>query len=117
PSQREASLQCSRRSRGALSSTNAGGRKARAYGRSSSSTPTARRSSSTSRRPKAKPSLRRSGAMAASAAFDHLVVAAKTLEAGEDHLERLLAVRPKPGGHPRAPGPPNSLLHLGWRSC
>lgn len=51
----------------------------------------------------------------ASAAFDHLVVAAQTLEAGEDHLERLLGVRPLRGGKHVAMGTHNSLLQLGQR--
>jgi len=46
-------------------------------------------------------------------AFDHLVVAALTLEAGEDHLERLLGVRPQRGGKHVAMGTHNSLLKLG----
>jgi hypothetical protein len=54
--------------------------------------------------------------MAASAAFDHIVVAAKTLEVGEDHLERLLGARPQRGGRHVAMGTHNSLLKLGERS-
>ena len=50
------------------------------------------------------------------AAFDHLVVAAQTLETGEDHLERLLGVRPQRGGKHVAMGTHNSLLKLGERS-
>jgi len=53
--------------------------------------------------------------MAASTAFDHLVVAAQTLEAGEDHLERLFGVRPRRGGKHVAMGTHNSLLQLGER--
>lgn len=49
------------------------------------------------------------------AAFDHLVVAASTLEVGEDHLERLLGVRPQRGGKHAAMGTHNSLLKLGER--
>lgn len=50
------------------------------------------------------------------AAFDHLVVAAATLEQGEDHLESLLGVRPQRGGKHVAMGTHNSLLRLGPRS-
>jgi hypothetical protein len=50
------------------------------------------------------------------AAFDHLVVAASTLEQGEDHLESLLGVRPQRGGKHVAMGTHNSLLKLGERS-
>jgi len=52
----------------------------------------------------------------APAAFDHLVVAAQTLEEGEDHLERLLGVRPQRGGKHVAMGTHNSLLRLGARA-
>ena len=47
------------------------------------------------------------------AALDHLVVAAATLELGEDHLERLVGVRPQRGGKHLAMGTHNSLLRLG----
>jgi hypothetical protein len=47
--------------------------------------------------------------------FDHLVIAALTLEEGEDHLERLLGVRPRRGGKHVAMGTHNSLLKLGER--
>jgi len=47
------------------------------------------------------------------AALDHLVVAAATLEQGEDHLERLLGVRPQRGGKHVAMATHNSLLRLG----
>jgi hypothetical protein len=50
------------------------------------------------------------------AAFDHLVIAAATLEQGEDHLESLLGVRPQRGGKHVAMGTHNSLLKLGERS-
>jgi len=50
------------------------------------------------------------------AAFDHLVIAAETLEQGEDHLEALLGARPKRGGKHVAMGTHNSLLRLGERS-
>jgi len=50
------------------------------------------------------------------ATFDHLVVAAATLEQGEDHLESLLGVRPQRGGKHVAMGTHNSLLKLGERS-
>jgi hypothetical protein len=48
-------------------------------------------------------------------AFDHLVVAAATLEQGEDHLEATLGVRPQRGGKHVAMGTHNSLLRLGPR--
>ena len=47
------------------------------------------------------------------AALDHLVVAAANLEQGEDHVERLLGVRPQRGGRHVAMGTHNSLLRLG----
>jgi hypothetical protein len=50
------------------------------------------------------------------ATLDHLVVAAATLEQGEDHLERLLGVRPQRGGKHVAMGTHNSLLRLGDRA-
>ncbi len=50
---------------------------------------------------------------AAHATLDHLVVAADTLENGEDHLESLLGVRPQRGGKHAAMGTHNSLLKLG----
>jgi hypothetical protein len=50
------------------------------------------------------------------AAFDHLVVAAATLEQGEDYLESRLGVRPQRGGKHVAMGTHNSLLKLGERS-
>jgi len=50
------------------------------------------------------------------AVFDHLVLATQTLEAGEDHLERLLGVRPRRGGKHIAMGTHNSLLKLGEKS-
>jgi glyoxalase-like protein len=49
-------------------------------------------------------------------AFDHLVVAASTLEQGEQHIEALLGVRPQRGGKHVAMGTHNSLLKLGPRS-
>ncbi|MEP6997681.1 MAG: VOC family protein [Betaproteobacteria bacterium] len=49
------------------------------------------------------------------ATLDHLVVAADTLEQGEDHLASLLGVRPRRGGRHRAMGTHNSLLKLGER--
>ena len=49
------------------------------------------------------------------AAFDHLVVAAATLEQGEDHLESLLGVRPQRGGKHVAMGTHNALLRLSER--
>jgi len=50
------------------------------------------------------------------AVFDHLVVAAATLEQGEDHLEAALGVRPQRGGGHVAMGTHNSLLKLGPRA-
>jgi hypothetical protein len=50
------------------------------------------------------------------AALDHLVVAAATLEEGEDHLEALLGVRPQRGGKHLAMGTHNSVLKLGPRT-
>ena len=47
------------------------------------------------------------------AALDHLVLAAATLEQGEDHIEALLGVRPRRGGKHVAMGTHNSLLRLG----
>jgi hypothetical protein len=47
------------------------------------------------------------------ATLDHLVVAAATLEQGEDHLESLLGVRPRRGGKHVAMGTHNSVLRLG----
>jgi len=54
--------------------------------------------------------------LSVAAAFDHLVIAAATLEAGEDHLEELLGVRPRRGGKHVAMGTHNSLLKLGNRA-
>jgi hypothetical protein len=45
--------------------------------------------------------------------FDHLVVAAATLEEGEDYIEALLGVRPRPGGKHVAMGTHNSVVRLG----
>src|SRR5215467_3043415 len=50
------------------------------------------------------------------ARLDHLVVAAATLEQGEDHLEATLGVRPQRGGKHVAMGTHNSLLKLGPRT-
>jgi hypothetical protein len=47
------------------------------------------------------------------AAFDHLIVAAATLEQGEDRLEALLGARPQRGGKHVAMGTHNSVLKLG----
>ena len=49
-------------------------------------------------------------------AFDHLVVAAATLEQGERHVETLLGARAQRGGKHVAMGTHNSLLKLGPRS-
>ena len=51
----------------------------------------------------------------AMAALDHLVVAAVTLEQGEDYVEARVGVRPKRGGQHVAMGTHNSLLQLGER--
>src|ERR1700682_2994833 len=47
------------------------------------------------------------------ATLDHLVVAAASLEQGEDHLESVLGVRPRRGGKHVAMGTHNSVLRLG----
>lgn len=49
------------------------------------------------------------------ARLDHLIVAAATLEQGEDHLESLLGARPRRGGKHEAMGTHNSVLRLGER--
>jgi hypothetical protein len=49
------------------------------------------------------------------ATLDHLIVAADTLDRGEDHLESLLGARPRRGGKHEAMGTHNSLLKLGER--
>lgn len=49
-------------------------------------------------------------------ALDHLVVAAATLEQGEDRLESLLGARPQRGGKHVAMGTHNSVLKLGARA-
>jgi hypothetical protein len=49
----------------------------------------------------------------AAAAFDHLVVAAATLEQGEAYLEQRLGVRPQRGGKHALMGTHNSLIGLG----
>jgi hypothetical protein len=54
--------------------------------------------------------------MVAAAALDHLVVAAATLEQGEDYLEKRLGVRPRRGGKHVAMGTHNSLLKLGGKT-
>lgn len=46
-------------------------------------------------------------------ALDHLIVAAATLEQGEDHLESLLGARPRRGGKHVAMGTHNSVMRLG----
>jgi Glyoxalase-like domain len=48
--------------------------------------------------------------------LDHLVVAAATLEQGENYVESLLGVRPQRGGRHVAMGTHNSVLRLGPRS-
>src|SRR5689334_6927040 len=47
------------------------------------------------------------------AVLDHLVVAAETLDQGEDYLASLLGTRPRRGGKHVAMGTHNSLLRLG----
>lgn len=47
------------------------------------------------------------------ATLDHLVVAADTLEQGEDHLEALFGARPQRGGKHVTMGTHNSLLRIG----
>jgi hypothetical protein len=51
-----------------------------------------------------------------SAALDHLVVAAATLEEGEDYIETRLGARPLRGGRHVAMGTHNSLLKLGEKT-
>ncbi|HXX85800.1 MAG TPA: VOC family protein [Casimicrobiaceae bacterium] len=51
----------------------------------------------------------------AKAALDHLVVAAATLEQGEDYVEARVGVRPRRGGKHVAMGTHNSVLRLGER--
>lgn len=48
-------------------------------------------------------------------ALDHLVVAAATLEQGEDYVEAKVGVRPRRGGKHVAMGTHNSVLRLGER--
>ena len=52
----------------------------------------------------------------ARAALDHLVVAAATLEEGEDYVESRLGARPLRGGKHVAMGTHNSLLKLGEKT-
>jgi len=47
------------------------------------------------------------------AALDHLVVAAATLEQGEDYVESRIGVRPQRGGKHVAMGTHNSVLRIG----
>lgn len=51
----------------------------------------------------------------ARATLDHLVVAADTLEQGEDYLASMFATRPQRGGRHAAMGTHNSLLKIGER--
>lgn len=44
--------------------------------------------------------------------LDHLVVTAPGLSAGEEYVERILGVRPRPGGEHEQMGTHNSLLRL-----
>src|SRR5438270_709897 len=50
------------------------------------------------------------------AVLDHLVVAAATLEEGEDYVETRLGARPLRGGRHVAMGTHNSLLKLGEKT-
>jgi len=50
------------------------------------------------------------------AVLDHLVVAAATLEQGEDYVEKRLGARPLRGGRHVAMGTHNSLLKLGEKT-
>ena len=50
------------------------------------------------------------------AVLDHLVVAAATLEQGEDYIESRLGARPLRGGKHVAMGTHNSLLRLGEKT-
>jgi Glyoxalase-like domain len=50
------------------------------------------------------------------AAFDHLIVAAATLEQGEEYIESRTGVRPQRGGKHIAMGTHNSVLRLGPRT-
>lgn len=54
--------------------------------------------------------------MEPAAVFDHLVVAAATLEQGAAYLEQRLGARPQMGGKHKAMGTHNSLLKLGAKS-
>jgi len=49
----------------------------------------------------------------ARATLDHLVVAARRLDEGVDHVERCLGVRPRAGGRHQDLGTHNALLRLG----
>jgi glyoxalase-like protein len=51
--------------------------------------------------------------MVRAAALDHLVVAAATLEQGEDYVESRIGVRPQRGGKHVAMGTHNSVLRIG----
>jgi Glyoxalase-like domain len=50
------------------------------------------------------------------AVLDHLIVAAATLEQGEDYVEALTGARPQRGGRHVAMGTHNSMLNLGPRT-
>jgi hypothetical protein len=54
--------------------------------------------------------------IAAAAVLDHLIVAAATLEQGEDYFEERVGVRPRRGGKHIAMGTHNSLLKLGGKT-
>lgn len=53
--------------------------------------------------------------MSLQAELDHLVVAADTLDQGADFIERILGVRPQPGGQHKPMGTHNLVLSLGER--
>ena len=53
--------------------------------------------------------------MSLQAELDHLVVAADTLEQGADFVERILGIRPQPGGQHKPMGTHNLVLSLGER--
>ncbi|HRF49011.1 MAG TPA: VOC family protein [Anaerolineales bacterium] len=53
--------------------------------------------------------------MSLQAELDHLVVAADTLEQGAAFIERVLGVRPQPGGQHKTMGTHNLVLRLGER--
>src|SRR3989442_252838 len=97
-----------------MSSISAGSRRARACGRCFFSIRTGRASSSISPRTN-RPKPEEPNLMVR-AVLDHLVVAAATLEQGEDYVETRLGARPLRGGRHVAMGTHNSLLKLGEKT-